>query len=121
MPINKPWTPYVEQEMRHLPGNLGVYEIGDADGAVVYIGYAGGRSLFGLKGVIRDHFSDRETNPILSQRAASYRYEINQMYLTRHTDLLMRHREDHGAVPDGNEASDQPLPRLGRFRWKSGQ
>jgi hypothetical protein len=115
MPINKPWTRYEPGEARRLPGNLGVYELGDAEGRVIYIGFAGGRSLFGLRGLIGGHFGDVEPNPVIRDRAASYRYEINQMYMTRWQELLAQYRDAHGRVPDGNEASDEPLPRLGRF------
>lgn len=119
MPIAKPWTTFAAVDAASLPGYLGVYEIGDAEGRVLYIGYAGGRSLYGLRGSIAAHFADTEVNPALRDRAVSYRYEVNQMYNTRHIDLLMRFREDEGRVPEGNEASAEPLPRLGRFHWKS--
>ena len=114
MPLNKPWTVYQPGSDRHLPGNLGVYEIGDAGGTVLYIGYAGGRTRFGLRERIPAHFSDRETNPVLRGRAHAYRYEVNQMYLTRWIDLHGRHKDEHGRVPEGNEASGEPLPEVAR-------
>jgi hypothetical protein len=107
--------PFTPSDAGSLPGNLGVYELGDADGRVIYIGYAGGRSLFGLRGAIAAHFGDAELNPIIRDRAALFRYEVNQMYMTRWQELLTRHRDTHGRVPDGNEAADEPLPRLGHF------
>jgi len=115
MPISKPWTTFESADVRALPGNLGVYELGDAEGRVLYIGYAGGRSHFGLRGIIAGHFGDAESNPVLRDHAVAYRYEINQMYLTRWQELLTRYRDAHGRVPEGNEAGDAPLPRLGRF------
>jgi hypothetical protein len=119
MPLNKPWTRYERGHDRALPPNLGVYELGDTEDRVLYIGYAGGRSLFGLRGLIADHFGDAEPNPVIRDRAVAYRYEVNQMYMTRWQELLARYREDHGRVPEGNEAGAEPLPRLGRFHWKS--
>ena len=47
MALNKPWIEATEENLRRLPGALGVYEIGDAAGTVLYIGFAGGRSRFG--------------------------------------------------------------------------
>ena len=74
---------------------------------MVYIGYAGGRTRFGL----------RESIPAAiaaNTRAVSYRFEINQMYTSRWIDLLSRYRNEHGTVPEGNLASGEELPRLGR-------
>ena len=116
MPLNKPWTAYQPGNDRALPGNLGVYEIGDEAGNVLYIGYAGGRTRFGLRETIPARFSESELNPALRGRARLYRYEVNQMYMTRWIDLLTRYRDEHGRPPEGNEASDEPLPRLGRFK-----
>jgi hypothetical protein len=120
MPLNKPWTAYQPGSDHDLPGNLGVYEIGDAAGTVLYIGYAGGRTRFGLRERIPAHFSEREANPVLRDRAHAYRYEVNQMYLTRWTDLLGRHQAEHHRVPEGNEAAGEPLPRLARRSRLSG-
>lgn len=107
MPLNKPWIPYHPDDDRTIPGNLGVFEIGDADGTVRYIGYAGGRTRFGLREAIPGYFS---TDP----HAATYRYEINQMYLTRWIELLSRYQNTHGTLPAGNLRPGEQLPRLGR-------
>jgi hypothetical protein len=115
MPLNKPWTPYRPGDERALPGNLGVYEIGDDAGNVLYVGYAGGRTRFGLRETIPACFDAMNPNPVLRARARAYRYEVNQMYMTRWIDLLTRHRDAHGRPPEGNEASSEPLPRLGRL------
>jgi hypothetical protein len=115
VPLNKPWTLYEPGNDRALPGNLGVYEIGDADGVVLYIGYAGGRTRFGLREAITACFTGTAWNPALAGRARSYRYEVNQMYRTRWVELLTRYRDAHGRLPAGNEAGTEPLPRLGRL------
>ena len=119
MPINKPWTAYAETAPKAIPGTLGVYELGDADGRVLYIGCAGGRSLFGLRGAIGGHFGVGEPNPVIRERARLFRYEVNTNYLVRRVELLSRCREDQGRLPDGNEASSEPLPPLARYNWKS--
>ena len=115
MPLMKPWTRYEPGNDRAVPGNLGVYEIGDESGNVLYIGYAGGRTRFGLRERIVGHFGGPEPNPVLRDRARLYRHEVNQMYLTRWIDLLTRYHDAHGRLPEGNQASAEPLPQFGRF------
>ena len=48
--LTKPWRPLNEAEVAKLGGHMGVYELGNGDGEVVYVGFAGGKSRFGLKG-----------------------------------------------------------------------
>ncbi len=116
MPINKPWISSQDVQPRDLPGTVGVYELGDADGQVIYIGYAGGRSLTGLRGVIIAHRGGDEPNAVIQSRMTNVRYEVTTSYLTRHLELLSRYSEDEGALPDGNIASVEPHPPLARFR-----
>jgi hypothetical protein len=115
MPLTKPWIRSSPAAARDLPGCLGVYELGDSEGRVIYVGYAGGRSLFGLRGAIAGHFGPDEPNPVIRECATAYRYEVNQMYLTRWKELLMRYQAAHGRLPEGNRAAGEPLPRLGRL------
>lgn len=119
MPIEKPWLTYSQTVPKEIPGTLGVYELGDAGGSVIYIGYAGGRSLFGLRGEIGGHFGDEEANAVIRDRARRFRYEVNTNYLVRRVELLSRYREDEGHLPEGNVASAEPLPPLARYGWKS--
>ncbi len=98
----KPWLP--RADLNGLHGHLGVFQLGNAAGEVIFIGYAGGRSLFGLKGEIR---TDLER----LNDATCYRFEINTAYLTRYQELLMIHVADHGVLPPHNE----PMPNLGRL------
>jgi hypothetical protein len=114
MSLNKPWVPYSEAAARRLSGSLGVYELADTAGQVLYTGYAGGRSRFGLRGAILDHFGPAEPNPVIRERAVSYRVEVNQMYLTRWKELLMRYQAAHGHLPEANTTAGPP-PRLGRL------
>lgn len=87
-----------------LPGHMGVYELADDAGRVLYIGCAGGRSRFGLRGEVCDALARIEG-------ASRFRVEITTAYLTRHRELLMRHRAAHGALP----AANAPVPGLGRL------
>jgi hypothetical protein len=87
-----------------LPGHMGVYELADDAGRVIYIGCAGGRSRFGLRGEVQDALARIDG-------ASRFRIEITTAYLTRHRELLMRHQAVHGGLPAANE----PVPGLGRL------
>jgi hypothetical protein len=101
--LTKPWQRLSPEAVRALPGQLGVYQLGDAEGHVVVIGYAGGRSLFGLRGEIERARAEHGTT-------TQFRYEVTQQYLSRYEELLMLHLADHGALPAGNR--DAALGRL---------
>ena len=119
MPLQKPWQGFEPARVKELSGSNGVYELADEHGNVIYIGYAGPRALFGLRGKIADHFSERELNAVIRAQARRFRYEVTSMYYSRWVDLLMRHREDYDMLPDGNQAATEHIPTLGRFHWKS--
>jgi hypothetical protein len=91
--LDKPWCP--REAVERLPGHMGVFEIGDASGAVLYVGYAGGRSRFGLRGDVEAALKRFPDGVLL-------RYEVTTAYLTRWQELLMAHRADHGSLPPGN-------------------
>lgn len=107
--LAKPWTALGAETARALPGQLGVFELGDAAGRVLLIGYAGGRSLFGLRSEIE---AARQRHP----GARKLRYEVTMQYLTRYQELLMLHLADHGALPDGNREEPMRLGRLSPLR-----
>jgi hypothetical protein len=102
--LDKPWMRLDEATVRRLPGQLGVYQLADSAGRVLYIGYAGGRSLFGLRGEIGKHAGGE---------AAQFRYEVNMQYQTRYRELLMLHHADHAELPPMNQ--QEPPIRLGRL------
>ena len=104
--MEKPWLALTPEAVKALPGQLGVYQLADAQGRVVYIGFAGGRSLFGLRSELERALRDRPGG------AARFRIEINQQYTTRYHELLMLHVADHGSLPVVN-AADPPV-RLGQ-------
>jgi len=103
----KPWVPLTAENVKKLSGQLGVFQLANAKGDVVFIGFAGGRSLFGVRSEVEKAMAD----PSLS--ATQFRVEINQQYTTRYQELLMLHVHDHGSVPTGNVG--KPLPTLGRL------
>ena len=103
--LEKPWRELGPETLRALPGQLGVFQLGDAEGRVLHIGYAGGRALFGLRSAVQEaarRFPE----------ARRFRYEVTMQYMSRYQELLMLHLADHGAPPDGNR--DERL-RLGRL------
>jgi hypothetical protein len=108
--MDKPWRPLDAATVAGLPGQLGVYQIGDASGEVRYIGYAGGRSLFGLRGELQAQLEARDPE---GKGGLGFRVEVTTAYLTRHRELLMVHRADHGELPPDNR--DHPPPGLGRL------
>jgi hypothetical protein len=105
--LDKPWLTLDGGHVRRLGGQLGVYEIATvADDAVLRIGYAGGRSLFGLRGELERELRER------GDGVARFRVEVTMAYLTRYRELLMLHIADHGTLPPENR--DDPA-RLGRL------
>ena len=103
--LDKPWRNAVE--LHGLPGHMGVFELADAEGTVLYVGYAGGRSRYGL----RSEIGEALTRMAAELGACRCRYEVTTAYLTRWQELLMAHRARHGTLPSGNS----PVPGLGRL------
>jgi hypothetical protein len=103
--LDKPWRRLDAAAVSALPGQLGVYQIAESDGEIVRIGYAGGRSLFGLRGEIERELIAR------GDGAALFRCEVNMQYSSRYQELLMVHLAEHGRLPrDNHERAD----RIGR-------
>ena len=92
--MTKPWLP-LAQAVQMLRGHLGVFELGDADGKIIFIGFAGGKSRFGLK-------SEVAASAAGIPGAVQARYEITTAYHTRYRELLMVHKADHGVLPEAN-------------------
>ena len=103
--LDKPWQPLTPEAATRLPGQLGIYQIADAQGAVLYIGHAGGRSPFGLRSELQREATERGPGQ-------QFRVEVNMQYRTRWFELLMVHKADHGALPPDNAKNPPPLGRL---------
>lgn len=99
--LTKPWIP-IEEGLAGLRGHLGVFQLADTEQQIVYIGYAGGNSLFGLRG---------EVSAMSKEIADSafVRVEITTAYLSRYRELMMIHIADHGSPPPANKLTKQPL------------
>lgn len=121
MPIDRPWRPFDPARVDDLPANAGVYELSDADGNIIYIGFAGARSRIGLRGNIADHFSDSEPNAGIRGRVSRFRLEVNTLYYARWVDLLTQHKSREGEIPVANLSADVPIPSIGRLSLPSGK
>jgi len=100
----KPWIPLDAAALAALPGQLGVFEFGDASARVIYIGCADARTLFGLR-------SEIGTRARSFPDARFFRHEVTTAYHTRYLELLMVHQADFDTLPVHNE----PMPTLGRL------
>ena len=100
--VDKKWVSK-DEALLLLRGNLGVYQLADATQQILFIGYAGGKSLFGLKGEILAALQDHPT-------ATLVRWEVTSAYMSRFKELLMVHRHDHHELPPANKAI--PLGQL---------
>lgn len=98
--IRNDWQLLTKAAVEALPATLGVYEIGDSEGCILYIGYAGGRTLFGLRSPLADFLAEP---PVAN---AQFRVELNMQYISRWKELLMDHQAHHGSLPPLNPADD---------------
>lgn len=107
MRMSKPWLP-IDGLLEgacpiQLHGEMGVFQLADGAGEILFIGYAGGASRYGLRGEVIEQ----------SQRiagAVSIRFEVTTAYLTRYQELLMLHAAEYGRLPPEN-----PPIALGRL------
>ena len=93
--MTKEWMP-VDDLPGRLKGNMGIFQLADANQVVVLISFAGGRSQFGLKGEVAAALG-------LHPDVAFVRVEVTTAYHTRYRELLMAHVADHGDLPRHND------------------
>lgn len=105
--FDKPWQDLSDASIAALPGQLGVFEIGDAQGGTLELGFAGGRSRFGLRSSIAEVAAKHG-------QAARFRYEVTMQYWSRFEELLAVYLADHGELPAGN-AEGRGERRVGRI------
>ncbi len=106
--MDKSWIPLSIENVEKLAAHLGVYQLANEGGEIVYIGMAGGRSLFGLKGELKKALDD------VPEGASQFRVEVNMAYRTRRMELLAAYVNDHGDLPSAN--TDIDINSLGRIR-----
>ncbi len=92
--LTKPWI-QIDAALEMLHGHLGVFQFADDQDQVVFIGYAGGKSQFGLRGEVA---AAAQQVPA----AVSVRYEITSAYHSRFRELMMVHIADFGTAPVAN-------------------
>lgn len=112
--LDKPWRRLTRDEVDALSGQLGVYQVGDADGRVVRIGAADARCPFGLRTALRrelDRWGDGHR----------FRVEVTHGYRSRCLELLMIHLADEGHLPTGNDEDPASLGRLSPARPAAGE
>ena len=102
--LTQPWMP-ADEALSRLRGNLGVFELADDDDYVVFIGFAGGDSLFGLKGAVAAALEQ-------VTQATQVRFEVSNAYHTRFRELLMAYQADHGRLPAANPPLTFKLGKL---------
>ena len=51
--LDKPWIEFSKQSIDRVTGHLGVYQLANAGKEIIYIGIAGARSRFGLRGELQ--------------------------------------------------------------------
>ena len=108
--LSKSWLDLDDGALAALPGQLGVYEIADARGGTLELGFAGGRSRFGLRSAIAEAAAKHAA-------AAKFRYEVTMQYWSRFEELLAVYLADHGELPPGNaDRGEQRVGRLGASR-----
>jgi len=105
--LDKPWATIAEA-LPLIRGNLGVFQLGNEAGEVIYIGFAGGKSIYGLKGEVADLAAQ-------IPEATHVRTEVNTAYQSRYRELLMVHSSDHGELPKCNLELNHHPARLGRM------
>lgn len=93
--LTKEWVP-ADDILEQMKGNLGVFQLANTDCAVVFVGFAGGRNQFGLKGEVAAALQ-------VYTDIAFARFEVTTAYHTRYRELLMAHVADHGGLPRFNE------------------
>ena len=103
--LDKPWRPLTAEEIARLPGQLGVYQVADAAGVLLFIGQAGARAPFGMRSELQRELAERGPGH-------QFRIEVNQQYRTRWFELLMVHQADHGRLPPDNAKNPPPLGLL---------
>lgn len=109
MVLNKPWTDVSPAALAHLPGALGVFELRDSAGEISFIGFAGGRTRYGLRSAITDSIDQLRA---AGDTPDGFRYEVNQMYLTRYVEVLEKYIVAAGDIPPGNKAGDVYIPNV---------
>jgi hypothetical protein len=103
--LNSPWLPLDRGSVARVAPQPGVYELATADGVVLFIGMAGGRSKGGLHGELEKHLA-------APGDATRFRAEATTRYMSRYDELLTAYATSHGTLPSWNvERARKKLPK----------
>ncbi|MFF1261248.1 hypothetical protein ACFVZT_31075 [Streptomyces sp. NPDC058321] len=106
--MSKPWHAATDAELSAIPCTTGVYEVREADGTVVDIGYAGARETFGLRSRIAAVVAAESVDRL------EFRYECHVQYMTRYAELVLVHRALRGG-DDPPRVARRAIPVTGRL------
>ena len=106
--LDKPWRDLTAENLVRVTGHLGIYQLANGADEILYIGVAGGRTKFGLKGEIAKALGAPPAG------VTKFRFEVNMAYRTRHAELLGAFQFDYGRLPRANTDIDPRM--LGRLR-----
>jgi hypothetical protein len=98
MPIQAQWWSFVESVIEVDRDDPGVYELGDKDGTVVYIG-----SSNELRRRLREHLNEA-SSACIRQNVTHYRMEYTANYRTRERELYDGHVRIFGMPPKCNDS-----------------
>ena len=101
--MTKAWQPLDAEHVARLSGQLGVYELADASGNTVRIGFAGGRSAFGLR-------SELERQLAAHPEGFRFRVEVNMQYTTQYGDTFGVTAEAQNGYTTGQYSSVSVSP-----------
>ena len=96
--LDKPWTEFSKQSVSRLTGHLGIYQLGNARGEIIYIGVANARSRFGLRGELEKWLKIHDIG------ICFFRVEVTMAYKTRHVELMQIFLHDFKRLPLANES-----------------
>jgi transcriptional regulator with XRE-family HTH domain len=98
MPIQAQWWSFVESVIEAERDDPGVYELGDKDGVVLYIG-----SSEELRRRLKEHLNEAPQSCI-RQNATHYRIEYTAYYAGRERELYKYHLATYGKPPECNDS-----------------
>jgi hypothetical protein len=99
------WLPLDRGSVARVAPQPGVYELATADGVVLFIGMAGGRSKGGLRGELEKHLA-------APADATRFRVEATTRYVSRYDELLTAYATTQGTLPPLNvERARKKLPK----------
>lgn len=103
MPIQKRWSRFSWDNIEGVPDDAGVYELGNSNGEVVYVGKSEN---------LRQRLIQHKNDPSKS-RSKYFRYELAGLFDSP-SDMERRHgekyQEEHGSLPPKQK-------RLPRRHW----